>query len=78
MLEDVGSIAGEDDAGRVAAAVADAQSSEWRVEKGDVGAGDGLGNRGSAADAHSKEINPFGRHGIYLENLKYFWFVGGR
>ena len=78
MLKDVWSIAGEDDTGRVTAAVADAESSEWRVEEGDVGAGDGLGNGGSAADAHSEEINPFGSHEIYLEMLKYFRFVGSR
>lgn len=42
MLQNIGSIAGEDDARRVAAAVANAEGAEWCFEEADVGAGDSL------------------------------------
>lgn len=44
MLEDVGRIAGNDETGRMTAAVADADGTEWCVKKGDVGPGDCLGD----------------------------------
>lgn len=44
MLEDIRSVAGEDEARGDAAAVADAERAEWRVEKGDIRAGDSLGD----------------------------------